>query len=75
MMQARLMRYSALPGADSRSYQSVRLRPISRDYVRQFRDMKGTIPLDAIKASALTDYARIVDISSPRAMRGRAEHR
>jgi uncharacterized protein (DUF2252 family) len=29
-------------------------------YVRQFRDMKGTIPLEAIKASALTDYARIV---------------
>jgi len=29
-------------------------------YVRQFRDMKGTIPLEAIKASALSDYARIV---------------
>jgi uncharacterized protein DUF2252 len=29
-------------------------------YVRQFRDMKGTIPLDSIKASALADYARIV---------------
>jgi hypothetical protein len=30
MMQARLAAYSALPGADGRSYQSVRLRPISR---------------------------------------------
>src|SRR5450755_1676693 len=29
-------------------------------YVRQFRNMKGTIPLDAIKAAALTDYAGIV---------------
>jgi Uncharacterized protein conserved in bacteria (DUF2252) len=29
-------------------------------YVRQFRDMKGTIPLDAIDAAALTDYAGIV---------------
>jgi len=29
-------------------------------YVRQLRDMKGAIPLDAIKAGALTDYARIV---------------
>jgi len=29
-------------------------------YVRQFRDMKGAIPLDAIKAGALTDYARIL---------------
>jgi hypothetical protein len=29
-------------------------------YVRQFCDMKGAIPLDAIKAGALTDYARIV---------------
>ena len=26
-------------------------------YVRQFRNMKGTIPLDAIDAAALTDYA------------------
>lgn len=31
-------------------------------YVRQFRDMKGAIPLDAIKAEALTDYARIVGL-------------
>ena len=31
-------------------------------YVRQFRDMKGTIPLNAIKAGALTDYARIVGL-------------
>ena len=29
-------------------------------YVRQFRDMKGTIPIDAIKAGALNDYARIL---------------
>jgi uncharacterized protein (DUF2252 family) len=29
-------------------------------YVRQFRDMKGGIPIDAIKADALTDYARIL---------------
>ena len=29
-------------------------------YVRQFRDMKGAIPLDALKAGALTDYARIL---------------
>jgi uncharacterized protein (DUF2252 family) len=29
-------------------------------YVRQFRNMKGTIPLDAIDAVALTDYAGIV---------------
>jgi uncharacterized protein (DUF2252 family) len=29
-------------------------------YVRQFRDMKGTIALDAINSAALTDYARIV---------------
>jgi len=29
-------------------------------YVRQFRDMKGAIPLDAMKAGALTDYARLV---------------
>jgi uncharacterized protein (DUF2252 family) len=29
-------------------------------FVRQFRDMKGTIPIDAIKAGALHDYARIL---------------
>nr|WP_198423803.1 DUF2252 domain-containing protein [Microlunatus antarcticus] len=29
-------------------------------YVRQFRNSKGTIPLDAIDAAALTDYAGIV---------------
>ena len=29
-------------------------------YVRQFRNMKGTIPLDAIDSAALTDYAGIV---------------
>jgi uncharacterized protein (DUF2252 family) len=29
-------------------------------YVRQFRNMKGTIPLDAIDAPALADYAGIV---------------
>jgi len=29
-------------------------------YVRQFRNMKGTVPLDAIDAAALTDYAGIV---------------
>src|SRR6187200_2076201 len=29
-------------------------------YVRQFRNMKGTIPLDAIDAAALRDYAGIV---------------
>ena len=29
-------------------------------YVRQFRDMKGTIALDAIGPAALTDYARIL---------------
>jgi uncharacterized protein (DUF2252 family) len=29
-------------------------------YVRQFRNMKGTIPLDAIDAPALTDYAGIL---------------
>ncbi|MFT4166637.1 MAG: DUF2252 domain-containing protein [Microlunatus sp.] len=29
-------------------------------YVRQFRNMKGTVPLDAIDADALTDYAGIV---------------
>ncbi len=29
-------------------------------YVRQFRNMKGTIPLDAIDAASLADYAGIV---------------
>jgi hypothetical protein len=29
-------------------------------YVRQFRNMKGTIPLDAMDAAALTDYAGVV---------------
>ena len=29
-------------------------------YVRQFRNMKGTIPLDSIDAAALSDYAGIV---------------
>jgi uncharacterized protein (DUF2252 family) len=29
-------------------------------YVRQFRDMKGAIPLDALRAGALVDYARIL---------------
>ena len=29
-------------------------------YVRQFRDMKGTIPIDDISPGALTDYARIL---------------
>jgi uncharacterized protein (DUF2252 family) len=29
-------------------------------YVRQFRNMKGTIPLDSMDAAALTDYAGIV---------------
>jgi hypothetical protein len=29
-------------------------------YVRQFRNMKGTVALDAIDAAALTDYADIV---------------
>ena len=29
-------------------------------YVRQFRDMKGAVPLDAMKSEALTDYARIL---------------
>jgi uncharacterized protein (DUF2252 family) len=29
-------------------------------YVRQFRNMKGTIPLDAIDPAALVDYAGIV---------------
>lgn len=29
-------------------------------YVRQFRNMKGTVPLDGLTATALTDYAGIV---------------
>ena len=29
-------------------------------YVRQFRDMKGTVPIDGIRAGALKDYARIL---------------
>jgi uncharacterized protein (DUF2252 family) len=29
-------------------------------YVRQFRDMKGTIPIDSIKPGALKDYSRIL---------------
>ena len=29
-------------------------------YVRQFRNMKGTIPSDAMDARALTDYAGVV---------------
>ena len=29
-------------------------------YVRQFRNMKGTIPIDALDAAALTDYAGVV---------------
>ena len=29
-------------------------------YVRQFRDMKGAIPFDAMTASALADYARVL---------------
>ena len=29
-------------------------------YVRQFRNMKGTVPLNAIRAEALSDYAGIV---------------
>lgn len=29
-------------------------------YVRQFRDMKGTIPIDDVKPGALKDYARIL---------------
>jgi len=29
-------------------------------YVRQFRNMKGSIPLDAMDAAALTDYAGVV---------------
>lgn len=34
---------------------------IARDfYVRQFRNMKGTVPLDAMTAEALSDYAGLV---------------
>lgn len=34
---------------------------VSRDfYVRQFRNMKGTVPLDALSARGLEDYAGIV---------------
>jgi uncharacterized protein (DUF2252 family) len=29
-------------------------------FVRQFRDMKGAIPIDALRPSALADYARIL---------------
>ena len=29
-------------------------------YVRQFRNMKGTIPIDAMNAAALTDYGGVV---------------
>ena len=29
-------------------------------YVRQFRNMKGTVPLDSIDGAALTDYAGII---------------
>ena len=29
-------------------------------YVRQFRNMKGTVPLDSLTATSLADYARIV---------------
>jgi hypothetical protein len=29
-------------------------------FVRQFRDMKGTVPIDALKPGALVDYARIL---------------
>src|SRR5213078_892063 len=29
-------------------------------YVRQFRNMKGSIPIDAMDAAALTDYAGVV---------------
>jgi len=29
-------------------------------FVRQFRDMKGAIPIDALKPGALVDYARIL---------------
>jgi Uncharacterized protein conserved in bacteria (DUF2252) len=43
-------------------------------YVRQFRNMKGSIPLDAIDAAALTDYAGIVGhlLSKGHARTGRA---
>ena len=36
-------------------------------YVRQFRNMKGTVPLDAIDPPALADYAGISDTYWPRA--------
>jgi len=29
-------------------------------FVRQFRDMKGTVPIDALRPGALGDYARIL---------------
>jgi uncharacterized protein (DUF2252 family) len=43
-------------------------------YVRQFRNMKGSMPLDAIDAAALTDYADIVGhlLSKGHARTGRA---
>jgi uncharacterized protein (DUF2252 family) len=43
-------------------------------YVRQFRNMKGSIPLNAIDAAALTDYAGIVGhlLSKSHARTGRA---
>jgi uncharacterized protein (DUF2252 family) len=31
-------------------------------YVRQFRDMKGAVAVDAVKPAALTDYARILGL-------------
>jgi hypothetical protein len=43
-------------------------------YVRQFRNMKGTIPLDAIDAPALTDYAGIVGHLLAKGHARRAEH-
>jgi uncharacterized protein (DUF2252 family) len=43
-------------------------------YVRQFRNMKGSIPLNAIDAAALTDYAGMVGhlLSKSHARTGRA---
>ncbi len=39
----------------------VSTEPVTMDfYVRQFRNMKGTVPLDSINAQGLTDYAGIV---------------
>jgi Uncharacterized protein conserved in bacteria (DUF2252) len=38
-------------------------------YVRQFRNMKGTIPLDAMDADAPTDYADHVPQSLTRSVR------